>query len=782
MSQSQPWRPQPPSITEPPEGEAPKWELGDEEEAASMEMDNPTGEEKSQKPTQEFWLKRAKDSFRFSTTYVDSNYRKNWDDSIRAFNSLHASDSKYNGELFKKRSNLYRPKTRAVIRKNEAAAAAAFFSNLDVVDVTAPNQSIKEELVSAEVTKQLLQYRLTKTVPWFSFLLGGFQDAQVQGVSCAHVYWRFVERHKKDGSTESVEDKPCLDLIPVENLRIDPSAHWMDPINSSPYIIHLMPMYWCDVKDRMEHPNPKGQRWRQYSAAQVFARSESSDDSTRQARGGVSQDPTQQKRDISDYDIVWVHRHIHRYNGEDYEFYTIASQRLLTDPEPLKDTVWHGHRPYVMGTTILETHKPIPSSLPTITRPLQEEANDVQNQRADNVKFVLNKRWIAKRGKNVDLSSLVRNTPGGITLADDPENDIKEINWPDVTQSAYLEQDRIDGDFSDLAGNFNPMQVTAQRSGRESTNTMRMLQGPSNLLTEYMLKTFVETFVQPVLRQLVMLEQHYETDMVLIALAGQKAQVFQKYGVNSMTDAILDKELTVTVNVGMGATDPAAKVQKFAFALNTYAHIVAKQPPPGVDLKEVFKELMALSGYQDGTRFVIDGSDPALAKAQQQIQQLTRALQVLQLEKHNKSEANAVKKELGHEGNVVKLIVADKKMVSDREKQQFEGKKLIASHLMEQEKNATEREGQVEDRDAGFDQQRQLAAAKEQPKPEKDPLEGVKQVLETLIKGEMKLAQAVADLAKMVHEEHSKPKEEPKPRKGKARLPSGGEMLFEMEG
>jgi hypothetical protein len=197
-------------------------------------------------------------------------------------------------------------------------------------------------------------------------------------------------------------------------------------------------------------------------------------------------------------------------------------------------------------------------------------------------------------------------------------------------------------------------------------------------------------------------------------------------------------------------------------------------------LKEVFKELMALSGYQDGKRFVMDGSDPALAKAQQQIQQLTRMLQVLQLEKKNKEQANAVKKELGHEGNVVKLLIADKGIQKEREKHQHEGKKLIASHLMGQENSQIEREGAVEDRDVGFEQQKALSAPDKPAKPEKDPMEGVKASIETLVKGEMKLAEAVADLAQIIHDEHKKPKAEPKTRKGKATLPSGGEMLFEM--
>jgi hypothetical protein len=711
MSQSTPWRPQPPSITDPTAGDYNPEELGEENDAPGIETGDAPDDEKA-KLDEPDWLKRAKDSFRFSTSYIDSNYRRQWDDSIRAFNSIHPSDSKYNGELFRKRSHLFRPKTRAVIRKNEAAAAAAYFSNLDLLDITAQNQSKKEEVASAEITKQIIQYRLTKTIPWFQIVMGSVQDAQVQSAAVAHVYWRFVERHNKDGMTESLEDKPVIDLMPIENLRIDPSAHWLDPINTSPYLIHLIPMYWCDVKERMDYPNPKGQRWRKYGPSVVFARSNNEDDSTRTARVGVSQDPTQQKRDVSDYDIVWIHRHIHRWRGEDWEFYTIASERLLTDPEPLKNTVWHGKRPYVMGNAIIETHKPFPTTTPMLVKPLQDEANDIQNQRSDNVKLVLNKRWIAKRGKNVDLASLVRNVPGGITLADDPETDIKEVEWADVTSSSYLEQDRIDADFSDLVGNFNPMQVTAQRSGRESTNTMRMLQGPSNLLTEYMLKTLTETFIVPVLRHLVMLEQHYESDMVVLALAGQKAKLFEKYGVQEVTDAILDRELNVVVNVGMGATDPQAKMQRYAFWLHTYVALVSGKagPPPGIDLKEVWKEGMALTGYQDGSRFLIDGADPALAKAQQQIKQLTMQLQKLAIDKNNKHEANVAKLKTTHETNMTKLAIADQQ---HRSKARIELFKHVAGKEMAEE----EREGQVEDREAGFEHEGEMAekAAKEKP-------------------------------------------------------------------
>ncbi len=612
------------------------------------------------------WTKRMQDSYRFSTSYVDSNYRRLWEDSIRAFNNQHPTDSKYLTESFRKRSNLFRPKTRQVIRKTEAAAAAAFFTNMDAVNVEPLNQGIKEEVISAQVMQQLLQFRLTKTVPWFHVVCGGIQDAMVQGVVAAHVHWRFVP-----GS----DDKPCVDILPVENLRIDPSANWMDPINTSPFVIEIIGMYWGDVQERMEAPNPKGRRWKKYPSSVVFSSSDGADDSTRQARIGAQEDPSKQAREVSDYDIVWVHRHIHRHAGEDWEFYSLASQKFLTDPEPLIENVWHGKRPYVLGTTMLETHKAMPNSLPTVIKPLQDEANELWNQRSDNVKFVLNKAWKVKRGKNVDLSALVRNTPGRVILMDDPELDAQPIEWPDVTASAYQEQDRLDSDFNDLSGNFSPLAAQTQRTPRESTRTMQMLSAPSNLLTEYSLKTFVETFIEPILRQLVLLEQHYESDNVIMALAGEKAKVFEKFGVNDMTDVMLDKELTIKCNVGMGSTDSNTKLQRFIYACMSLAQI-AKLMPPGLDLKEVAKEMFGLSGYQDGTRFMIDGVDPMTAKLMQQNQQMMKMLQQAGIQIKNKEGANQVKLQSTRETNATKLAI-------ERMKHEAGARAKVADYLIQ---------------------------------------------------------------------------------------------------
>ena len=660
------------------------------------------------------WLRRANAAYEASTTFMDTNFRKQWEDSLRAFHSQHPSDSKYNAPAYEKRSRLYRPKTRTIIRKNEAATAAAFFSNMDTVSVGAEDQTNKEQLVNAEIMKALLQYRLTKTIPWFQTVLGGMQDAQVTGVVCAHAYWDYQEapiepppfiegEQAPDDQDEYPEqkdlpkgaftmggpapvaapvqpsqpavkpkpmvDKPCIDLIPVENIRIDPAAKWTDPIHSSPYVIHLIPMYVMDVKARMETGE-----WKTLSDG-LLSRATGVADSTRSARQKDRDEPTQTNngRELSEYETVWVHRNIHRHKGVDYEFYTLGDLALLCEPVPHKTVVLHGKRPYEMGCCILETHRIMPSGVYQLSKGLQDEANEVANSRLDNVKFSLNKKWFAKRGRDVDVAGLVRNVPGGVVMMDDPEKDVREISWPDVTQSAYEEQNRINLDLDELVGNFNPAGLMAQGAHQNSpARNMSMLNQSSATMTEYGIRTYVETFIQPLLRQLVLLEQHYETDEVVLALASKRAPSFQKYGINAITDSLLKQELTLSVNVGMGATDPSTKLQKFLSAMGAYSQM-AKAPAPGLNLQEVGREIFGHLGYSDGSRF-FNSDNPQVLQLQEELKKAGAMIQQLQ---------GVVKdKQTQHLAGIAKTkMTADNKKEIAQLQETHEDRRSLATHI-----------------------------------------------------------------------------------------------------
>ncbi len=575
------------------------------------------------------FLKLAKEAYEASSAYLDTNYRADFDYSLRAFRNEHAAGSKYLSNDYAGRSKLYRPKTRSIIRKNEAAGAVALFSNNEVVNISAGNPDDPMSAASAAALKEIIEYRMSKTLRAFPLVMGALQDAQTQGVVVSYQYWEY-----EAGNGKPKKDRPCVELRPVENIRIDGGASWIDPVESSPYFCDIIPMYVCDVRRMMQANDDKTKqpKWKKYDDSVILRAKPDVMDSLARARSGKSQDPNEASSAIKDFDIVWVMRWFIRDGiGDDYTFYTLGTEEMLTDEKPLEEVYFHGKRPYVMGYSILETHKTLKTSLPMLIKPLQQETNQLQNARLDNVQFVLNKRWIVARGRQVDVQSLVRNVPGGVTLATDPKNDVQESNWPDVTGSAYIEQDRINADLDELAGNFSPSTKVANNAVNDTLGGSRMASMGAGMMTDYLLRTFIETWYEPMLRQLVLLEQYYETDEAVLAVCAQKAQLFPHFGLSRINDDLLLREVNVSVNVGMGATNPNERFQKLLVGTEQVLKVIMTAPP-NFNAQEFIKESYSNMGYRDGARFWGGKQDPRLAKAMQLVQQMKDALDSKQME------------------------------------------------------------------------------------------------------------------------------------------------------
>jgi hypothetical protein len=648
------------------------------------------------------YLKLAQDAYSSSTSYVDANYRKKWEDSIAMFQSRHPADSKYNSDTYKHRSKLFRPKSRSMVRKHEAAAAAAFFSNVDVISTDAVDQSNKEQVASAALWKEILNYRLTKTIPWFQTVVGGVQDAMTVGVVSSYQYWKYSEEPSNEYVTDEagqlqkapgkvLEDEPCIELLPIENVRIDPAANWINPIKSSPYVIRLIPMYVVDVKAMMAKVDSKTNqpKWKKLTDGEIRTSQTNRFDTTKQAREGKRQDPNSQNNaPITDYEIVWVHENFVRVAGKEMVYYTMGTQFMLTDAKPLKEVYFHGERPIVLGVSVIETHKIMPDSPVMLGENLQREANEIANQRIDNVKLVLNKRYIVKRGAQVDLKSIVRNVPASITLANDPTGDVKTIDFNDVTSSSYQEQDRLNVDYDELTGNFSQGSVMTNRKMGETVGGMNLISGSANQLTEYTIRTITETWVERVLVQLVKLEQAYETDETIFAIAADRAKLVQKYGINEITDSLLNHELTLTVNVGMGATDPTQKLGKFIGALKAYGEVAALQIP-GMDLKEAGKEVFGLAGYRDGRRFMQDEDEnnpennPQLQQAVETMHAMEAEIKKLQAGEQSKIAATNASKEEAVAKSQSESVKAQEKAATDKYNTIIQAAKDIVTRAMD---------------------------------------------------------------------------------------------------
>lgn len=642
------------------------------------------------------WLKLAQDAYKQSTNYFENNVRKQVEDGLRLFNSQHPRDSKYNSEAYKYRSRLVRPRIRSIIRKHEAAAYMALFSSPDFANIDPVDGEDEAQLASAGINKQLLQYRLGKSIPWSVISIGALQDAAKVGVCASFNYWMYRATEEKETiqadffgepltlkipKTTVREDRPCVELLPVENIRFHPAAKWYDVIGTSPYVIVEMPMFLRDALDRMETGYGKGEpEWKKLDKTTLLTARITDTNPVQQARENKREDPQTQSSDLNEFDLIMVHLNFIKMDDECYCYYTLKDKELLSDPKPLDEVFLHDEIPITLGFCIIETHKTMPNGLANLGKDLHTEGTEIVNSRLDNVKYVLNKRSLVRRGSNVDVEGMLRNVPGGITMVNDIEKDVKHIETADVTASAYQEQDRVNADMDSLlGGGLNSDSVMTNRKLGETVGGMRMLAQGGNAITEYTIQLWIETWYLPTLYQLVKLEQYYESDEVILAIAAKKAGMYQKFLQNPDLDKLLKSELTVTVNAGMGATDPQQRFQSFMQCLGAYTQVVqASQMMGDLNLPEVRKELFGLSGWKDSARF-FNQVDPRWQQAQQMVQQA----QGMAREIVDKAKDRLLRREMQLERRTTDLDM--KELSMDQAESQIENDFQLAAAELQQE-------------------------------------------------------------------------------------------------
>lgn len=600
-------------------------------------------------PQAQHWLRKARLVYEESTDYYQSSLFRSWRDNISHFRSEHATGSKYTQDGYKNRSTVFRPKPRSAVRILEATAAAALFTNDNLLDVRGINPDDQLQAEAAKLHQAILQHRLETTIPWFLTAIGAYQDTHVYGICVSRQYWDRRTRKRTEyvpaldemgqpifddegmmlaEEVESVEvthDEPGIELIAPDNFRFDPSADWRQPCKTSPYLIEVIPMYAGDVLAMM---SDDGDGWNEYTLGELVACGHDDEGAAtvRDAREGKGREDATEVNQANEFSVVWVHFNIIRdEKGQDWAFYTVGTGLLLTDPKPLEEVDPLGRERYAVGFSNIEAHRSHPASTIELNRPLTEMLNDVTNQRMDNVKLVLNKRYAIRRGANIDLGALMRNVPGGGVLMDNVQQDYRIMDTPDVTQSSYVEQDRLSVESDELLGTFSQGSVANNRNLNETVGGMNLMNSSANQVQELGLRTFIETWVEPVLRAMVKLEGLYETDETVLALAAGKADIQHE-----LSDELLMQDLIVKVNVGMGNTNPEQKLARFLQPLQAAAELPDFLSE--LDFTEIGKEVFALSGQGDGERFMLtDEKKAERAQSQEPPPELQFKMQEMEL-------------------------------------------------------------------------------------------------------------------------------------------------------
>lgn len=585
--------------------------------------------------------------------FVAALQRTAWQAAHRAFRNQHITNSKYFSAPFRNRSKMFRPKIRSAVRKALAAAASAFFSNADVVDVRAENENNPIAAAAAAVRKELLNYRLDRTsaragVPWFLMCMGAVLDSQLHGVVWSKQYWEYAtatEEHEVEVPTEApaldeagapifdemgnpatdtvstrqrqqkvfvTADRPMVMLVAPENAMVDPASPWWDPAQTSPYLCVRYPMTIDAAKAMMGSEAKKDGlvQWLDVPDA-VFSQANSDyiNKAVRVERsGGVDRYDNRMGAPDKQQDIVWMIENFIRVAGADYHYWSVGTRAFASRVQPTRVSYpeQYGMRPYQMGYAAIEPHSVAPMSPVEQLLPLQFEINELVNLRLDTAKQALSPIAVVRQGSIFDWKALQHRGGADTTVIVRDPKDLEFTQTPQPSASSYQEMDRLNNDFDELGGQFSASSIQANRQMNETVGGMRLLSGSSNSMAEFDLRVFAETWAEGALRQVVRCQGYYEDDQTILTLCGDRAAAaFARHGVDQITDEDLEGEVTVRVNVGVGAADPMQRLSKLGMGMQAIAQAAMfMDKKPTLNGEEFVKEVMGIIGYNDGDRFI----------------------------------------------------------------------------------------------------------------------------------------------------------------------------------
>lgn len=643
------------------------------------------------------WIARFKSSLKSSKEHQTTKLQTAWSRNYRAFANRHFTGSKYDTYRYRSRSHLFKPKTRAAVRKNDATAAQSMFSTEDVVSITAERPSDKLQASTALFLHEDLNYRLDRNnkwagPAWFLTAIGARQDTQLTGICVSKQYWEYEERTVSkyvdveeqtisldatgmpivdlvtghpvmksvvtraiQDDVEIVRDRPMVTLIPPEQAHIDPTGDWRDPIQEGGYFIAAIPSRLDDVEDIIKQQAARnvmgGKAWRPDIDINQLrqAKSDRSDQaaSVRRARNdGIDRYDSAFRG--KDDETVWLYEFFFRKDGEDWNFWMLGETILLSDPRPTEESYpeQKGNRPYVRGLGALEAHKTHPMAPVESWQPLQQEINDTTNLALDAMKMGISPITKIMKGRGIDLKQVQNRGPDAsimVTAMDDVTFD----RAPSPDGNAQMSVNILSNDMDELAGVFSGGSVQSNRMLNETVGGMQLLSASANALTEFDLRVFVETWVEPVLAQIVHCIRHYESDEVVISVAGSRAGLIENIvaeeGAKGLDpnnkgadedeqspfeppiriDAVLgnlDKaQVSIKVNVGIGALDTNQRMQKFMSGVQITKDLAPLLDQQGVQPNgsALLQEAWGLCGYKDADRFFVkakkskDGPPPA---------------------------------------------------------------------------------------------------------------------------------------------------------------------------
>lgn len=599
------------------------------------------------------FLQLVKEAEQQSLMYQNANNRRAWQQSYRAWHNEHFSGSKYLKSDWRSRSRLFIPKTRSAVRKDNAAVMASLFNNVKPITCLPGNESDPKQRASAKVLEELVNYRTNRAsgkaaLPWFVVANGARQDAVLTGICFSKQSWKLELRkttHEEeieeeqpmdvDGNPVPVPeetepkakrtrtvtkwepdiDRPEIDLIPPENIIIDPAAEWTNPAQTASYIIIKWPMRWDEIERRQKNPISKWAPIDRNTLVGSTNTTKPEQEAVRRAReSGI--DRMDETNTGYEFAIIWVYEVFMRVDGDDWTFFSAGDQEYLTEPRPVREVYpeQFGERPLVFGYGGIEAHRIFPMAAAESWQQLQLELNDIRNLALDMTKQNVMPITKVVRGRQIDMDQVKRRSSGSAIVVTSKD----DVTWeqpPQLSQAVPLMTRDLELEFDDLAGQFNNGTTANNNALSRTLGGLKLVAGSANAVQEYDIRVWNHTWAEPSITQIARLIQYYESDEVIIGIAADRAGLLQRFGIDKVTDELMEQQVQVSISMALGAGDPDIRLQKFSQAVQIAGPLLGqtKEFQSGewkLSAQAIMDEVFGGAGYTDGGKRFIEVGPP----------------------------------------------------------------------------------------------------------------------------------------------------------------------------
>lgn len=537
--------------------------------------------------------------------FFEAEVQQKWWDALKHWQGKHLKTP------IKGRSKLFIRKPRAISARIQAGLLDAFFANPDeLISVTPGRKTVQQPIVdpatgepaidpntgqpavqqvpspdvaAARIRQAYLNYRLTKTIPWFQLVHSASDDLSVFNVAVFAIDW--VKRIEKYEITEEetmvdpmtgqpmidqmtgqpqmrqmpprteeliLQNEPRVRLIVPEYIRVDPRVDWINPFDGQ-FFIHDDFTYFQELAQLAEGDPLIDMD--NVSASPSVSRSNGPQGVIDQQRRNFSweqfEDPDRKE--------ILVGRYFYKVAGKWWIAWLDGDGRILKRPDMVREAL--GKPGYVIGVLEPESHVLYGDSKLTQLQDYFIFKNTWRNMRLDNAARIMNRHTIVSNDANADLVSLANKRPGGITTVDgDVRAAIAQEEISDISSSGYNEETMVDRDLEESSVTDISQGLTPQTKELATQTVAR--EQHANIKEAVAIRIVAETLIRPAAEMILALAEDHESDESIMQIAGEMAGiVMPDDNIPSLAD--IKGQYQVKVRAGLGTVNRATKLQNF---------------------------------------------------------------------------------------------------------------------------------------------------------------------------------------------------------------------------